>query len=112
MPIAGSPVIGLFNLREIIMFTLQAEARTEQGKSASRRLRHAGKFPAIIYGGSEAPIAITLDHNQVFNMQEKPEFYSEVLTIAVAGKDVKVKIQAVQRHAFKPKLLHMDFVRA
>lgn len=94
------------------MFKLNAQAKTEQGKSASRRLRHAGKFPAIIYGGSQEPIAIVLDHNQVFNMQAKPEFYSEVLTIAVDGKEVKVKIQAVQRHPFKPKLLHMDFVRA
>lgn len=94
------------------MFTLTATARKDQGKGASRRLRHAGKFPAIIYGGNEAPISIVLDHNQVFNMQQKPEFYSEVLTISVDGKEVKVKIQAVQRHAFKPKLLHMDFVRA
>jgi len=45
-------------------------------------------------------------------MQAKPEFYSEVLTISVDGKEIKAKIQAVQRHPFKPKLLHMDFVRA
>ncbi|WP_392561879.1 50S ribosomal protein L25 [Orbus sturtevantii] len=94
------------------MFTLDAETKKEQGKSASRRLRHVGKFPAIIYGGEKAPVSIILDHNQVFNMQAKPEFYSEVLKISVDGKVVKVKIQAVQRHPFKPKLLHMDFVRA
>lgn len=45
-------------------------------------------------------------------MQTKPEFYSEVLTIVVDGKEEKVKVQAVQRHAFKPKLSHIDFVRA
>ncbi|MEG0100211.1 MAG: 50S ribosomal protein L25, partial [Citrobacter sp.] len=27
-------------------------------------------------------------------------------------KEVKVKAQAVQRHPFKPKLAHIDFVRA
>jgi Ribosomal protein L25 (general stress protein Ctc) len=94
------------------MFTLKAEVRKEHGKGASRRLRHAGKFPAIVYGGTEPAISIVLDHNQVFNMQEKPEFYSEVLTIEIDGKAVKVKVQAVQRHPFKPKLIHMDFVRA
>lgn len=36
------------------MFTINAEVRKEQGKGASRRLRAANKFPAIIYGGSEA----------------------------------------------------------
>ncbi|OCG59519.1 50S ribosomal protein L25 [Gilliamella sp. Nev6-6] len=94
------------------MFTFKAEVRKEHGKGASRRLRHAGKFPAIIYGGTEPAIAVVLDHNQIFNMQEKPEFYSEVLTIEVDGKATKVKVQAVQRHAFKPKLVHMDFLRA
>lgn len=73
------------------MFTINAEVRKEQGKGASRRLRAANKFPAIIYGGAEAPIAIELDHDAVMNMQAKAEFYSEVLTIVVDGKEVKVK---------------------
>ena len=94
------------------MFTINAEVRKEQGKGASRRLRTANKFPAIIYGGNEAALSVELDHDQVMNMQAKPEFYSEVLTIAVDGKEVKVKVQAVQRHAYKPKLTHIDFVRA
>ena len=94
------------------MFTINAEVRKEQGKGASRRLRAANKFPAIIYGGEAAPVAIELDHDKVWNMQNKAEFYSEVLTIVVGGKEEKVKVQAVQRHAFKPKLTHIDFVRA
>lgn len=94
------------------MFTINAEVRKEQGKGASRRLRTANKFPAIVYGGTEAPVAIELDHDKVWNMQTKPGFYSEVLTLALDGKEVKVKIQAVQRHPFKPKLTHIDFVRA
>lgn len=94
------------------MFTIEAQARKEQGKGASRRLRAANKFPAIIYGGEDAAIAIELDHDKLMNMQAKPEFYSEVLTIVVDGKEVKVKVQAVQRHPYKPKLQHMDFVRA
>lgn len=93
------------------MFTIQAEVRKEQGKGASRRLRHANKFPAIVYGGKEAPVAIELDHDSVLNMQNKPEFFTEVLTLVIEGKPAQVKIQAVQRHPFKPKLTHMDFVR-
>ena len=95
------------------MFTINAEERKEQGNGASRRLRRtANKFPAIIYGGNEAAVAIELDHDVVINMQTNPEFYSEVLTLVVAGKETKVKVQAVQRHPFKPKLQHIDFVRA
>ena len=94
------------------MVTIEVQARKEQGKGASRRLRTANKFPAIIYGGAEAPIAIELDHDKVMNIQAKEGFYGEVLTLVVDGKEVKVKVQAVQRHPFKPKLTHIDFVRA
>lgn len=59
-----------------------------------------------------APLAIELDHDKVMNMQAKAEFYSEVLTIVVDGKEIKVKAQDVQRHPYKPKLQHIDFVRA
>ena len=94
------------------MFTINAEVRKDQGKGASRRLRVANKFPAIIYGGNTAAISIELDHDNVMNLQAKPGFYEEVLTLVVDGKEVKVKVQAVQRHPFKPKLSHIDFVRA
>ncbi|MBA2816661.1 50S ribosomal protein L25 [Candidatus Pantoea persica] len=94
------------------MFTINAEVRKEQGKGASRRLRTANKFPAIIYGGNEAAVSIELDQDAVMNQQAKPGFYTEVLTLVVDGKETKVKVQAVQRHPFKPKLHHIDFVRA
>ncbi|WP_033791617.1 50S ribosomal protein L25 [Pantoea septica] len=94
------------------MLTINAEVRKEQGKGASRRLRTANKFPAIIYGGSEAAVSIELDHDVVMNMQTKPGFYTDVLTLVVDGKETNVKVQAVQRHPFKPKLHHIDFVRA
>ena len=94
------------------MFTIEAEVRNVQGKGASRRLRNANKFPAIVYGGEAAPVAIELDRDKLWNLQTKAEFYSEVLTIVVDGKEIKVKAQDVQRHPYKPKLLHIDFVRA
>ena len=93
------------------MFTINAEVRKDQGKGASRRLRAANKFPAIVYGGKEAAVSIELDHDSVKNMEAKPEFYSEAVTLVIDGKETKVKVQAVQRHPFKPKLSHIDFVR-
>ncbi|MCE1645119.1 50S ribosomal protein L25, partial [Enterobacter hormaechei] len=83
-----------------------------QGKGASRRLRRANKIPAIVYGGNQEPVSIELDHDQVINMEQKAEFYSDVLTLVIDGKETKVKVQAVQRHPFKPKLAHIDFLRA
>lgn len=93
------------------MITINAKIRKDQGKSASRRLRHAGKFPAIIYGGVKPPVTIELDHNEIFNLQETPEFYNETLDILVDGEVTKAKVQAMQRHPYKPKVLHIDFIR-
>ena len=88
----------------------EAEVRTELGKGASRRLRHAGKFPAVIYGGEAEAVAVALNHDLVLNQMDKPEFY-ESITLVIDGAEVKVKPQDVQRHAFKPKVEHMDFIR-
>ncbi|MCV6005741.1 50S ribosomal protein L25, partial [Escherichia coli] len=52
----------------------EAVVRTELGKGASRRLRHAGKFPAVVYGGEEAAVAIVLNHDDIVNQMDKPEF--------------------------------------
>ncbi|PKF50935.1 50S ribosomal protein L25 [Enterovibrio nigricans] len=88
----------------------EAVVRTEQGKGASRRLRHAEQFPAVVYGGEAAPVAIALDQKTVINQMDKPEFY-EVITLVIDGVEVKVKPQDIQRHPFKPKVQHMDFIR-
>ena len=57
------------------LFTLEAEVRTDLGKGASRRLRHANKVPAIIYGEGKAPVSLTLEHKNVFRAQQEEAFY-------------------------------------
>ncbi|MBO1255488.1 50S ribosomal protein L25/general stress protein Ctc [Alteromonas sp. 5E99-2] len=93
------------------IFTLNAETRADLGKGASRRLRHADKVPAILYGGDEAPVSLTLEHNKVLQAQEFEAFYSHVLTLNVDGKPVEALIKDIQRHPYKPKILHLDFQR-
>ena len=44
-------------------YTIQAQTRTEIGKGSSRRLRHAGKVPAVIYGQGKEPVSIVFDWN-------------------------------------------------
>ncbi|GLR70414.1 50S ribosomal protein L25/general stress protein Ctc [Agaribacter marinus] len=93
------------------IFTLDAEVRTDLGKGASRRLRHTGKVPAIIYGAGKEPVALTLEHNKVIQAQEFEAFYSHVLTINIDGKPVEALVKDMQRHPFKPKVTHIDFQR-
>ena len=92
-------------------FNIKATVRTDKGKGASRRLRHAVKVPAILYGGKDEPIALELDHNKVNNMADYEAFYSHILTLEIDGKKHQAILKDMQRHPYKPKLTHLDFQR-
>jgi large subunit ribosomal protein L25 len=92
-------------------FDLIAEIREDQGKGASRRLRHQGKVPAIIYGAGRPPRALVFDHNRVIQQLENESFYSSVLNIKVGEKSQAAILKDVQRHPARPVVMHMDFQR-
>jgi large subunit ribosomal protein L25 len=64
-----------------ISFTIGADFREMQGKGASRRLRHTGKVPAIIYGGHKEPRALVLDQQNLLTMIEDERFYSSIVQL-------------------------------
>ncbi|MEX8493965.1 50S ribosomal protein L25/general stress protein Ctc [Sphaerotilus sp.] len=88
-----------------------AFTRELQGTGASRRLRIAGKVPAIVYGGTTTPAQIELDHNALFHALKKEVFHSSVLEMELGGETTKVVLRALQMHPFKPLVLHADFQR-
>jgi len=93
------------------IFTLNAEIRNDIGKGASRRLRHNDKIPAVLYGAEKDAVSLTLDHNKVLQAQEFEAFYSHVLTLNIGDEKVEALVKDMQRHPFKPKILHVDFLR-
>lgn len=93
------------------IFNLDAEVRTDLGKGASRRLRRAEKVPAILYGADKEPVSLTLDHNKVIQAQEFEAFYSHILTLNIGGEKVEALLKDMQRHPYKPKVTHLDFLR-
>ncbi len=92
-------------------FDLVAEIRTDTGKGASRRLRHQGKVPAIIYGAGRPPRALTFDQNKVLKQLESESFYSSVLNIKVGEKSQAAILKDLQRHPAKHLIMHMDLQR-
>lgn len=93
-------------------FTLNAEARSDLGKGASRRLRRlASQVPAVIYGGDKAPVSISLLAKEVAKLLENEAAYSHVIALTVDGAVETVVIKALQRHPAKGHVLHADFVR-
>jgi large subunit ribosomal protein L25 len=92
-------------------FVLTAELRNDMGKGASRRLRGAGKVPAILYGGHQEPTSITLIHNELAHQLANEAFFSHILTIKLGGNDENAIVKDVQRHPSKPVILHIDLQR-
>lgn len=88
-----------------------ANKRDGQGTGASRRLRRTGRVPAILYGGPEKPQQIDIDHNELFQLLRKEAFYSSVLNVNLDGKKEMCLLRDVQRHPYRPVILHADFQR-
>lgn len=96
-----------------VNFQFDAVTRTGLGKAVSRRMRHNGEIPAVIYGGKdEGAQSITMNHNQVITALGHEAVYSHILKIKMDdGAEQQVVIKDIQRHPYKLKVLHVDFLR-
>jgi large subunit ribosomal protein L25 len=91
---------------------INAEIREGAGKGASRRLRHQGKVPAVIYGGNIAPATLAIEHGPLYHATERESFFSSILEIKIEdGRTQKVVVRDVQHHPYKAQILHLDFMR-
>ena len=90
---------------------IKVQRREDEGKGASRRLRHAGQVPAIVYGGELNPVSIQLNHNEVGLASQNDWFYSSILDLSLNGDIQKVLLRDMQRHPFKQQIMHLDFQR-
>src|ERR1700727_578724 len=92
-------------------FELVAEFREMQGKGASRRLRHEGKVPVILYGGHADARPLSLSHQKLILMLDNERFYSTILSLKVGDQTQAAILKDVQRHPYKNAILHIDFQR-
>ena len=91
-------------------FTLNVNARADEGKGASRRLRREGQVPGIVYGASE-PQNIALNANELNKALLHDSFFSAPITLTGTGETATVILKDLQRHPSKPVVLHADFQR-
>ncbi len=92
-------------------FSLQAETRNDIGKGASRRLRHENKVPAVVYGGEGEPVSITIGQFEILKCLNNDSFYSQIIDININGEVTETILRDLQRHPYKPTILHADFQR-
>ena len=94
-----------------ISFTFGADIRAAQGKGASRRLRHAGKVPAILYGAHQDAQALVLDQQNLLTMIADERFYSSIVRLKIGEATQEAIIKDVQMHPAKNVVVHVDLQR-
>ncbi|VFP81389.1 50S ribosomal protein L25 [Buchnera aphidicola] len=95
------------------MIKFNAVYRNKFGTNNSRYIRRINhQIPSIIYGKQflEKELLILIEHDIIFNLQKNDIFYSSELLISLENKKFFVIVQDIQRHVYKPILLHIDFL--
>jgi len=92
-------------------YFFDAIVRTDMGKGASRRLRHEGNIPAIVYGNNKDAVSLVLNHNEVLKRFLHADIYTSIIDLVIDGKKEPVILRDVQRHPYKPIITHLDFMR-
>jgi large subunit ribosomal protein L25 len=88
--------------------TLTAELRQDTGKGAARKLRAAGRVPAVIYGHRREAQGLSLDARDLGRVLDRVSA-SSVFELALGGAPVRALIREIQRHPVKRTLIHVDF---
>ncbi len=89
---------------------INATPRKAQGTGASRRLRHSGRTPGIVYGSGDV-VMIELDHNDLYHKMRTEVFHASVLTLNLEGKKESVLLRDFVMHPFRQQVQHVDFQR-
>ena len=87
--------------------TMAAEARSEFGKGAARKLRQAGNVPAVIYGHGEDPTHVSLPAHEMMLVARKA---NALLELSIGSDKKLVLVKDVQRDPVRQIIEHVDLV--
>jgi large subunit ribosomal protein L25 len=90
---------------------LTAESREGVGKGAARKIRAAGKVPAVLYGPAVEPMRLAVDALQLWHALHTDAGTNVLINLAVDGDTFLTMPREVQRDIVRGTLLHVDFLR-
>ena len=90
---------------------LKAEPRQEIGKNATRKMRAAGRIPAVVYGHGEPTRMLSVDAHELDLLFKRVHWENTLIELNIEGERAPVRtlVREVQAHAHKPHLFHVDF---
>ena len=90
---------------------INAVLRDAKGTGASRRLRHEGKVPGVLYGGNSDAKSIELNAKDLFMQFKHEAFHASILTLNLDGKKESVLLRDYQMHPVRNNIQHIDLQR-
>jgi large subunit ribosomal protein L25 len=90
---------------------INAALRESKGTGASRRLRHEGKVPGVLYGGKDDVKSIELNAKDLFMQFKHEAFHASILTLNLDGKKESVLLRDYQMHPVRNNIQHIDLQR-
>lgn len=93
-------------------FSVEAETRETFGKNASRRLRHSGRIPAVVYGGGGPTLSVAVDPKAILRILRSEAGHNAIFTLQIPGKaPARVMLRDWQWEPINGSLMHVDMVR-
>jgi large subunit ribosomal protein L25 len=91
--------------------TLKASRRDQSGKGAARKLRGTGRIPAVLYGHGDKNESLSLDAHELELLLAHIASGSTLISLDIDGRRTDVLIRELQRHPYKPEVMHVDFLQ-
>ena len=93
--------------------TLEVEKREGHGKNGARRLRAAGRIPAVVYGSRKGKVReavpVAVDPKEVMRILHSESGANTLITLKLEGAESRVMVKEYQLDPITHKLLHADF---
>ncbi|MCA0406319.1 MAG: 50S ribosomal protein L25/general stress protein Ctc [Proteobacteria bacterium] len=90
---------------------IAAKRRAQAGKGAARAVRREGRVPAVIYGGGQDPVSISLDYKETNRLIYAGHFLTTLFNIDVEGEVIRAIPRDYQLDRVRDTPMHVDFLR-
>jgi large subunit ribosomal protein L25 len=91
---------------------LEAVKRETRGKNEARRVRAAGKIPAVVYGDKSDAAVITVDPKTLLRILHSESGVNTLISLKFEGEgDTRVLVRDFQLDPITQAPLHVDFYR-
>ena len=90
---------------------VEAQPREAKTKNVARRVRKAGRVPAVVYGAKKDPVAVSVDPKQISRVLHSASGHNTIFDLQLSGSNEKAMIVDWQYEPIKGALLHIDLKR-